>query len=106
MTTNNLTINGLTDNSIAYCEAKGLSKCFLAYAENCSNETIASIGFNSNSGYTYISLENSIQIVSSMGQDVEYLTTRTEDGCELFYDSYEEALASPYIDDEDEEEED
>jgi len=94
----------LGDSSIAYCEANGLSKCFKAYADNASGETIDTIGFNPNSGYVYIALENGVQIVSNMGQSVEFLTTRCEDGCELFYDSYEEALNSPYIEDEEEEE--
>jgi beta-lactam-binding protein with PASTA domain len=96
-----LEING--EASIAYCEANGLSKCFMAYADNASGETIESIGFNPNSGYVYIALENGVQIVSSMGQDVEFLTTRVEDGCELFYNSYEEALNSSYLEEEEEE---
>ena len=97
-----LTIQG--EASIAYCEAKGLGKCFIAYADNASGETIESIGFNPNSGYTYIALENGVQICSMLGQDIEFLTTRIEDGCELFHDSYEEALNSPYIEEEEEEE--
>jgi len=54
MTTNNITIHGLTNDSIAFCEAKGLSKCFAAYADNASCETIEAIGFNPNRHNTRI----------------------------------------------------
>jgi hypothetical protein len=92
MNTQSLTIYGLSDN-IAYCEAKGLSNCFKAYADYCSRESImdGGIGFNSNSGYVYIGLENGIQICSMLGRDVEYLVTDFETGEENFFDTYEEA---------------
>ena len=92
-----LTIQG--EAVLGYCEALGLSKCFQAYADHASGETIDGIGFNPNSGYVYISLENGIQLVSCLGREVEYLTTRYEDGCELFHDTYQEAIASPYLED-------
>jgi hypothetical protein len=79
-------------NSIAYCEAKGISKCFLAYAEYVGMEDIMEIGFNPNSGYTYIALENGISICSGLGRDVEYLVTNFYNGEEYFFDSYEEAV--------------
>jgi len=78
--------------SPAYYEAKGLSKVFGAYADNCSREDIMEVGFNANSGYVYIALENGISICSMLGQDVEYLVTDFEVGCtEYFLDTYEEA---------------
>ena len=77
--------------SPAYCEAKGLSKVFGAYADNCSREDIMEVGFNANSGYVYIALENGISICSMLGQDVEYLVTDFEDGTEYFLETYEEA---------------
>lgn len=76
---------------IAYCEAKGISKVFMAYANNCSGETINELGFNPNSGYVYLALENGICICSSMGQDVDYLVTNFRNGEETFYDSYQDA---------------
>lgn len=88
---NLLEITGI-GTSIAYFEAKGLEKVFKAYAENCSNEEIMGVGFNPNSGYVYIALENGVQICSCMGQGVEYLVTNFEDGEEIFYDTYDEAL--------------
>ena len=87
-------INYLHDGfggSIAYCEAKGLSLCFGAYAENCSRENIMEVGFNPNSGYVYIALENGVQICSAFGREVEYLITNNETGEETFYENYEEA---------------
>ena len=85
---NQLTINGLS-NSIAYCEAKGLANCFEQYAS--ISEDIMEVGFNPNSGYVYIALENGITICSSMGNEVEFLVTDFETGEETFFDSYEEA---------------
>lgn len=76
----------------AYCEAIGLSKVFQAYAENCSCEPIETIGFNENSGYVYIALENGVIIGSCMGQDVTYILYDMMNGEEVFFDSYDHAL--------------
>ena len=86
----NLGIFNLSD-SISYCEAEGLSKLFKEYAENFAGEYINCIGFNPNSGYTYIALENGIQICSMLGNDIQYLITDFETGEETFFDSYKEA---------------
>ncbi len=87
-----LTINGLEHN-ICYCEAKGLSLCFASYSEYAIGECIleGGIGFNPNSGYTYIALENGISICSMLGREVEYLVTNMRNGEEFFFNSYEEA---------------
>lgn len=85
-----LNIYGLSD-SIAYCEAKGLSNCFDSYAEHCAGEYINSIRFNPNSGYVYIALENGIQICSMLGSGVEYLVCDWNTGEEHFFDEYHEA---------------
>lgn len=84
-------INGLSTDGIAYCEAEALSKVFAAYANDCAGEYIMEVGFNPNSGYVYIALDNGISICSMLGRDVEYLVTDFEDGEEHFFDSYEEA---------------
>jgi hypothetical protein len=76
----------------AFCEAMGLSKVFKAYADNCTGEDIMMTGFNENSGYVYIALENGISICSMLGRDVEFLVTDFEDGQEFFFDSYDEAI--------------
>lgn len=78
-------------NSIAFCEAQGLAFCFQAYADNSPCEEIMMIGFNENSGYTYIALENGIQIASFIGQRVEYIVTDFRDGEEYFFDNYTHA---------------
>lgn len=90
MNNNQLIINGL-NQEIAYCEANGLSNCFKAYAEFCSRETIFEIGFNANSGYVYIALENMISICSMLGRDVEYLVMDFEND-ETFFDTYDDAV--------------
>lgn len=97
-----LTLNGLED-SIAPCEALGLANVLIAYAENASGETIESIGFNPNSGYVYIALENGVSICSMLGQSVEYLVTNPYDGEEVFFDSYAEAMAYDWEEEEEEE---
>ena len=70
----------------AYLEAKGLSKCWKAYAEYSSREDIFEIGFNQHSGYVYIALENGVTICSALGREVEYLVTDFETGEEYFFD--------------------
>ena len=89
--TNNIEITGI-NTLIAYCEAKGLGKIFMAYANECPSEEIMGIGFNPHSGYVYIALENGISICSCMGQQVDYLVTNFYNGKETFYDTYKEAL--------------
>lgn len=89
----NLQLNGFKNQSICAREAMGLSKCFEAYSEYCSESDIMEIGFNTNSGYIYIALEfEPISICSMLGGDVEYLVTNYEDGEETFFDSYLEAV--------------
>lgn len=88
---NQLIINGL-DSHISYCEATGLSKCFKAYADYFANEYIFEVGFNENSGYTYIALEEkNITICSMLGNDVVYLITDFDNGQEYFFSNYKEA---------------
>jgi hypothetical protein len=78
-----------TETSFAYLEAKGKSKVWSAYAEHFSNEQIIEEGFNANSGYVYLALDNGIQIASAFGQDVEFITYDFDQIQELFFDSYE-----------------
>lgn len=84
-------IYGLSTHGIAYCEAEGMSKVFGAYANDCSGEYIMEVGFNPNSGYVYIALENGISICSMLGREVEYLVTDFETGEEHFFDNYTQA---------------
>jgi len=91
--TEKLEIFGLSNDNIAYAEAMGLSEVFEAYAENSAEAgAIMEIGFNPNSGYVYIALENGISIVSNFGSYVEYLVSDLNNGEEYFFDTYDEAL--------------
>jgi|GEM_PF-1435159 len=90
----NLQLHGFQNNRIAYLEALGLSKCFEAYAKYSGTEEIMQIGFNHLSGYVYIALENGISIGSSMGQEVDYITSDFKTGEEHFLNSYDEAVES------------
>ncbi len=58
----------------------------------CKGEEIMECGFNKQSGYVYIALENGVCIASCFGQEVEYLVTDFETGEEHFLETYEEAL--------------
>lgn len=80
------------NESICALEAVGLSKVFDAYADYAAGEYINSIGFNHNSGYIYICLENGISICSAFGQPVEYLINNQETEEEDFFDTYDEAI--------------
>ena len=77
----------------AYLEAKGLAKVWEAYYKECANEEIMEVGFNQNSGYVYIALENGISVASAFGQEVDFIVTDFENGDEYFEESFEEAEA-------------
>ena len=79
----------------AHLEAKGLARCWEAYANNASGQDIMSIGFNDQTGYVYIILENGITIVSVFGKPVEFIIFDCETEEELIFDDYDEALKSP-----------
>jgi hypothetical protein len=76
-------------------DLKSLSLLFLEMAENMNLDVqdIYEVGYNSMSGYTYISLENSIDLASIMGEPVQFLVTDSEEGTEYFLQTYDEALA-------------
>lgn len=97
-----LTLNGFGD-TIAFCEAQGLSKVFKAYANNCTREEITEVGFNPHSGYVYIALENGIQIASILGEEAEYIITSWLTGKEAFLETYEDALNHKFTDDDEDE---
>lgn len=61
------------------------------------------LGFNTNSGYVYLALENGISIISAFGRSVDFLVTNNRNGEEYFFDTYDEALN--YLNSEEEEEE-
>ena len=81
-----------TQNSFAYSEAKGKSKVWEAYAENYSGEEIMEEGFNPNSGYVYLALENGITIASSFGQEVDFIYYDFDTDEEIIFNSNDEFL--------------
>jgi hypothetical protein len=87
-----ITINGFDSHSLCYLEALGMSKIFEAYASIGEEIIEDGIGFNPNSGYVYIALENGVSICSMLGREVEYLVTDFYNGEERFFENYEEAL--------------
>lgn len=84
-------IFNIPDNYLCHLEAKGLSKCFASYAKDCAAEDILEIGFNPNSGYTYIALEFGVTIASMLGRDVVYIVVNYDTGEEEFFDDYDSA---------------
>lgn len=65
-----------------------------AYKDYAADEDIMECGFNKQSGYVYIALENGISIASCFGQDVDYITYNFETGEEGFFDTYKEAYSN------------
>lgn len=81
-------------DNFAYCETVGLANCLKALSELAGHHyvDVAAVGFNENSGYVYIALEDGVAICSLLGRDVEYLTTCTETGEEFFFNNYQDAI--------------
>jgi hypothetical protein len=76
--------------SFGYSDAISKSIVWRAYAIYFGGEEIMEEGFNINSGYVYITLENGVTIASAFGQPVEFIVYDFEDGEELFFDSIHE----------------
>lgn len=86
-----------TKDLIQQLRGSDLESWFLvqkAYKDYALDEDIMECGFNKQSGYVYIALENGISIASCFGQDVEYITYDFENGEEGFFDNYEEAYSN------------
>ena len=81
-------------DNFTYCETVGLGNCFTALGKLMGSYLIYAehVGFNANSGYVYIALDNGISICSLLGGDVEYLVTCFETGEEFFFDNYQDAI--------------
>lgn len=67
-------------------------KVLKSYRENSQSEEIFESGFNTNSGYVYLALENGVTIASCFGQDVDFIVTDFDNGDEYFFDCYEDAI--------------
>lgn len=79
------------DRRIAGFEAFSLSRVFASYAAHSQGEEIMEIGFNHNSGYVYIALENGISIASKFGRLTEFILFDHETGEEKFFEYYHKA---------------
>ena len=77
--------------SFGYLDAKSKSIVWAAYAEYFAGEEIMEEGFNINSGYVYIALENGITIGSAFGKKVEFIVYDYETGEEDFLPSVKQA---------------
>lgn len=80
------------NTTLGYSDAKSKAIIWNAYAENFAGEEIIEEGFNVNSGYVYLALEN-VTIASAFGQPVEYIVFDFQEGQEIFFDSIEELNA-------------
>lgn len=78
------------NNSFGYSDAKSKAVVWTAYAENFAGEEIMEEGFNPNTGYVYIALENGVTIASSFGQSVDFFIYDNETDQELEFNSIEE----------------
>lgn len=79
--------------SLGYSDAISKSIVWRAYAIYFGGEEIMQEGFNMNSGYMYISLENGVTIASAFGQSVDFIIYDDETEQEIFFDSIEELNA-------------
>lgn len=75
---------------MAYLDAKSKAIVWNAYAENFAGEEITEEGFNINSGYVYIALENGITIASAFAQDVVFFVNDWENDTEIEFSSVDE----------------
>jgi len=85
-------------NTLGTSDLHSFTLCLQAYNNSASmrGEEIAHIGYNNQTGYVCIELENGICIASCFGRPVTYITTNFEDGEETFHETYfdaEEALS-------------
>jgi hypothetical protein len=79
-----------TQTSFGYSDAISKSIVWRAYAIHFGGEEIQEEGFNINSGYVYIALENGVTIASAFGQAVDFIVYDDETEQELFFDCIEE----------------
>ena len=84
-------------NEMGSLDIQSMNKVINAYIQiepiNYNFYDISETGFNQNSGYVYIALENQISICSAFNNEVEYLVTNFDNGEEFFFETYKEAKA-------------
>jgi hypothetical protein len=77
--------------SLGYLDAKSKAIVWNAYADYFAGEEIIEEGFNINSGYVYIALENGVTIASAFGKKVEFIVYDDENEEESFLSSVKQA---------------
>ena len=77
-------------NTLCKWDQERLLNVTQEYINNASDEEIMETGYNSNSWYVYIALENGISICEAFNW-IEYLISNKENWEEFFFDTYEEA---------------
>ena len=86
----NLNIMGSSDKLSMIKVLNCYNNLFINNLIDCD---IFETGFNTNTGYVYIALDNNITICSSFGYDAEFLVTDFDNGNEEFFFKYEDAVA-------------
>ena len=79
-------------NSLSQLDLASYVNICIDFMKYAPNEEIMEVGYNSNSGYVYIALENGVTIASAFNQEVEYIITNFETGEEHFCETYNAAL--------------
>jgi hypothetical protein len=79
-------------NSLGQLDLASYVNICIDFMKYAPNEEIMEVGYNSNSGYVYIALENGVTIASAFNQEVEYIITNFETGEEHFCETYNAAL--------------
>ena len=79
-------------NSLGQLDLASYVNICIDYMKYAPNEEIMEVGYNSNSGYVYIALDNGVTIASAFNQEVEYIITNFETGEEHFCETYNAAL--------------
>tara|TARA_R110001599_G_scaffold129074_2_gene303174 strand:- start:17204 stop:17485 length:282 start_codon:yes stop_codon:yes gene_type:complete len=84
------TKQNITDLSVT--ELRSLAKCLTTYSKDCFLATIELSGYNEQSGYIYLSLDNGVCIASFAGQEVQFVVHNFEIGEEKFFNIYQNAV--------------
>jgi hypothetical protein len=78
--------------SLGYSDSISKSIVWRAYANYFAGEEIMEEGFNMNTGYVYIALENGITIASCFAQEVDFIIWDNDTDEEIILESYEELV--------------
>jgi hypothetical protein len=79
-------------NNLGSSDLRSLELCLEAYRENAFKVEIEDMGFNQNSGYIWLMLDNGVTIASCFATDVVYLATDWDSGEEQVFETYWECL--------------